>query len=347
MIIAVLVAATCISTAAVHAEDSSNLWYWGTIKGEPFSDVEGMEQFQNGSLFGENSLMYLQTILRDDEKSYRIYSVHPFENAIGFVLRDDLNVQDTIPQLLEILDEYYPGLKDNYDSEASLAVVPTPPSPFDHTNAEYVFSYSEDRMFYLTDRRAEAFPEDTVNQIRKSLASKGLISEYYAPGQTANYEVQHPFADNMLTYLSYDYLQNPAVLIDRTPIQAYLSEHYPDCEIAAVGVENHFQIVSKKEMTFREQLNLALELYQNVGISPEFVVKASDSENLMIGHNAMELLGDTNLDCEVDILDVIAANKNILGIIALDKTGLKNADMNGNGKMESDDSLDILKEVIA
>ena len=204
MMIAALLAVACIPTAEVHAEDNSNLWYWGTIKGEPFSGVEGMEQIQNGSLFGENSLMYLQTIMRDEGTIYRIYSVHPFENTIGFVLRDDLNVQDTIPQILEILDVYYPGLKDNYDAEASSAVVPTPPSPFDHTNAEYVFSYSGDGMFYLTDRRVEAFPEDTVNQIQKVLASKGLISEYYAPGQTADYVVQYPIDDNMLNYLSYE-----------------------------------------------------------------------------------------------------------------------------------------------
>ena len=60
----------------------------------------------------------------------------------------------------------------------------------------------------------------------------------------------------------------------------------------------------------------------------------------------MERPGDTNLDCEVDILDVIAANKNILGIAQLDKTGVKNADLNGDGAVDSDDSLAILKAAL-
>lgn len=60
----------------------------------------------------------------------------------------------------------------------------------------------------------------------------------------------------------------------------------------------------------------------------------------------MERPGDTNLDGEVDILDVIAANKHILGVGTLDKTGLKNADMDGNGMADSEDALAILKEVI-
>lgn len=60
----------------------------------------------------------------------------------------------------------------------------------------------------------------------------------------------------------------------------------------------------------------------------------------------MECPGDTNLDCEVDILDVIATNKHILGVGTLDKTGVKNADMDGNGTADSADSLAILKAAL-
>jgi hypothetical protein len=60
----------------------------------------------------------------------------------------------------------------------------------------------------------------------------------------------------------------------------------------------------------------------------------------------MERPGDANLDCEVDILDVIAANKHILGVGTLDKTGVKNVDMNGNSTADSEDSLTILKAAL-
>ena len=89
------------------------------------------------------------------------------------------------------------------------------------------------------------------------------------------------------------------------------------------------------------------ELYQVSGLTPGFLIPESEKGNGSVaGHNAMERSGDANLDCEVDILDVIAANKHILGIGTLNKTGMKNADMNGNDTTDPDDSLAILKTVI-
>ena len=56
--------------------------------------------------------------------------------------------------------------------------------------------------------------------------------------------------------------------------------------------------------------------------------------------------GDVNADLDVDILDVIALNKHILGVGTLDKTGLQNADMDGNGIVDSADPLALLKTVL-
>ena len=66
----------------------------------------------------------------------------------------------------------------------------------------------------------------------------------------------------------------------------------------------------------------------------------------LTGHNDMEKPGDANLDGENNILDVIAVNKCILGVGTLDKTGVKNADMNGNGTTDSGDSLAILNAIL-
>ena len=57
------------------------------------------------------------------------------------------------------------------------------------------------------------------------------------------------------------------------------------------------------------------------------------------------LPGDANNDESVDILDVIAVNKCILGIQTLN-TLMGNVDLNGNSKVESDDALAILKIVL-
>ena len=56
--------------------------------------------------------------------------------------------------------------------------------------------------------------------------------------------------------------------------------------------------------------------------------------------------GDINKDGTVDIMDVIVINKLLLGIVALDGAAQANADVDGNKKIESADSLNILKFVL-
>ncbi|MBQ4466200.1 MAG: dockerin type I repeat-containing protein, partial [Oscillospiraceae bacterium] len=56
--------------------------------------------------------------------------------------------------------------------------------------------------------------------------------------------------------------------------------------------------------------------------------------------------GDVNGDSKVDIMDVIALNKYLLGSSNLDKTQQAAADVDKNGTVESTDSLNILKKVV-
>ena len=56
--------------------------------------------------------------------------------------------------------------------------------------------------------------------------------------------------------------------------------------------------------------------------------------------------GDVNGDGEVDILDVIALNKFLLGSVSLSADAQKNADVDGNETIDSTDSLNILKKVV-
>jgi hypothetical protein len=55
------------------------------------------------------------------------------------------------------------------------------------------------------------------------------------------------------------------------------------------------------------------------------------------------MYGDINLDKKVDIMDVIALNKFLLGSSELKAQASANADMNGDKKVQSDDALYILK----
>ena len=58
------------------------------------------------------------------------------------------------------------------------------------------------------------------------------------------------------------------------------------------------------------------------------------------------LYGDVNLDGAIDIMDVIALNKFLLGSSELDKDNKAAADVDLNGQLDSTDSLNILKRVV-
>ncbi len=55
------------------------------------------------------------------------------------------------------------------------------------------------------------------------------------------------------------------------------------------------------------------------------------------------LYGDLNADKDVNIMDVIAVNKYLLGLKDLDDQALANADVNADSKVQSDDGLHVLK----
>lgn len=70
------------------------------------------------------------------------------------------------------------------------------------------------------------------------------------------------------------------------------------------------------------------------------------STDALAGAAETGLKGDSNMDGSVDIMDVIAVNKFILGVKELDNDAQENADINGNGQVESEDSLAILKAAL-
>ena len=58
------------------------------------------------------------------------------------------------------------------------------------------------------------------------------------------------------------------------------------------------------------------------------------------------IYGDVDMNGEVDILDVITLNKNLLGKEVIDADQQKRADVNQDTKIDSNDSLTILKFIV-
>ena len=375
--IAALLAITCLpmhAMAIVHADEPQILWYWGTASGNSFKDMEHIETLSGinfaASSSGASHETYLRTFTRyDGNTGYQLYTVTSRDRILRFRLRDGLDANEVMPQILEVVDKYYPGLAANYQPRYGAKV---PVDASDYRYADYMFYCAvtpslEEDTFELRDCRPEEPSAEIGDCIRKELAAKGLISEFYNWGQTAEYQQLQQGHRNLLTYAKYhnevvgekkldtdsgktkkEY-QMVANNIDA--IRSYLSEHYSDYNLSEYEEGNpaieYVEVVPSDELPYPEQVRLMGELYQVSGLTPGFLIPESEKGNGSVaGHNAMERPGDANLDCVVDILDVIAANKNILGVGTLDKTGVKNVDMNGNGTADSEDSLAILKAAL-
>ena len=204
------------------------------------------------------------------------------------------------------------------------------------------------RFHKLVKGDHEQYYADATDQsVSRYLASLAQDSELYmvGDGEIRPTIIKHG-TESTKTKTEYQEVANN---IDA--IRSYLAENYPDYSLSEKEEGNpairYVEVVSSDELPYPEQVRLMGEVYQASGLTPGFLILESEAGSSSIaGHNAMERPGDANLDCKVDILDVIAANKNILGVGTLDKTGVKNVDMNGNGKTESDDSLAILKLIL-
>ena len=70
------------------------------------------------------------------------------------------------------------------------------------------------------------------------------------------------------------------------------------------------------------------------------------SEQPSVNPDAATKYGDVNEDGEIDIMDVIALNKYLLGSMKLGETAKANADVDTNKSVDSTDSLNILKYVV-
>ena len=372
-----------VTGAVAHAE------YY--IPSTTWSKFEGREPVNTYGLIGdENDLVYA------DEDYNRYTLVSPRMNHIQFVLREDVDIHTAAELLAEVLDAYFPGLKEGFVTETwenyQYHIYQTNHATLMQEN---LYPQSGSRKFDLRVNTSDLYyplsekvlPENADEleaQILLDLANCHLISEFYGWGETAFYqngfiETKDESGDVVLT----DYQGFRRVISKNEDgkefetitepewkpeeVQEYLTAHYPglvfeqfktvqevivDAEGKTAGTTcPYYHIVSAEKVTNRQRLEIASELYKQYGLDPRIMcieVSAASASSVsdITGHNALEQPGDTNLDCEVDILDVIAANKHILGVGTLDKTGLKNADMDGNGTADAEDSLAILKAAL-
>ena len=304
----------------------------------------------------EDSCTKIWLMEADNPDSDFFLLVTPRTHDMRFILRDDVDLDEGAKQVVEILDAYLPGLSENADTETRSAFLYAPdtdPMARTRQNVQAAFAWNralwgQECVLYMRKPSEDStFEWD----ILFALARRHLISEFYGWGETADagnwkFDGLDKYPTDSLSEQEWGAVQNYLTELD----PAFMIEQYEAAE-KKLGEKTEPELVQRcringtDAMTKHEQIELAFDLWKEFGLEPCHVNVVSAGEPLT-GHNALEQPGDTNLECEVDILDVIAANKHILGVGTLDKTGLKNADMDGNGTADSDDSLAILKAAL-
>ncbi len=353
-IMAALVALACVPVTGMTAAALDMPWYWGETSWDAFEGEEPIND--RGMLTGEDGFLYDGSRVTSydigdgtmrEETVNLAYLVTPDKHRIKFVLRENTELNHLEEVVIQTLEPYYPGISDAFEKK-----------PYYADGDEDVYWTYQNNSVALT--RSEIYfgtaPEnagEVESKLLLALAQNHLITAFYGFGATGLYS-ECWFNPDPLDGIAYHDSTQDA---DWNSVQAYLDAHHPGYTVETYenGSEYsgyifytappHHRISGTDALSFREKIELAGELYENFGLVLPGISPCEDAKTTL-GHNALENPGDVTLDCEIDIMDVIALNKQLLGAETLCDTAKKNSDINGNGSPDETDSLAILKYVV-
>ncbi len=196
---------------------------------------------------------------------------------------------------------------------------------------------------FLTDFIYERRPlyEDTLES-----AEMRLDSGESCEGRASD-AGKYPFTDGFATvyrngrYCLLDTKGNELMTGSEYPLHAYGNDVFGIEKGWFSGV---FDLVDRSgETIFSQNIGSLVDLGDGVF----WVVTDGNYKFFEIEPTAATMIpGDTNDDGTLDIMDVILLNKYLLGSAKLDAAAQKAADMNGDEKIDSTDSLEVLKAVL-
>ncbi|MBR5363682.1 MAG: dockerin type I repeat-containing protein [Oscillospiraceae bacterium] len=400
-----LLLAAC-AAASVPAVSASALWWWGNAANDEFRDMQQLDDKGMFKWVGYGGIpgtprdyqvyTYHYSFDREETVTYAdtgetktemhhfegnpVYVVKPRENILRIVLRKELDHDEAEQKMFEILEKYYPGI-----TEFSRITSPETPRQYsvhqvtegvtDLTSCYDLYDRSE---FYPTEEAKTAGRPEISAGILHDLAEAGLISEFYTWGQTANYQQVTLNSRNASPTVYYptaqkwnnDYTKVETVSYDWTEIEAWVKEHYPECEFVRVTLEDTelakkigyynseqqkgyfgnydemYAVIPPDEITFPVHFAIAADLYKQFGIAAEWLCPESASQPIT-GQNALAAAGDVNLDCAVDVSDAVLLARYCAedAKAELTASGKQNADVTGDGEITQEDVTEILKMI--
>ena len=363
---AVLASAVMLCANCPAGYTADGLWYFGFTANGVFQQMQMLDA--NGWLqdyvlrpheftdADENTPYYICTYHVDEvEKSDPEYYIWadmmdlavPQENTLQYVLRTDIDQNAAQQQAKTIVQKYFPGH-----------------TPYECKQRAYLVRESDE-----TRRTAE-----NAAVLMRDLAQAGLISEFYSWGETAEYKViEHGF---LTVYDADGYIrereQENGKTYDWAAIEAWVRAHHPECEFVSITDKDSelelgnklcksggygtkllwgktfYAVIPPEDIPFADHFALAMELYEQFGLSPCAGPTSLESEpGQMTAPNNLTVAGDANLDCSVDVADAVLAAR----FAAEDREavitdqGKENADVNGDGSVTADDTELILKKI--
>ncbi|MBR3447833.1 MAG: dockerin type I repeat-containing protein [Oscillospiraceae bacterium] len=275
---------------------------------------------------------------------YLMYLAAMREDKLQYVLRSDIDRTAAEQKAEEIVQKYFPEKR-----------------PYECAKGTYL----------LTERDEALRTEERADSLMHELAEAGLISAFYTWGETAEYkEIDHGF---LTVYDADGYIrereQEEGKTYDWAAIEAWVRKHHPECEFVSIADKDSelgkkldisywyhellwgntfYAVIPPEDISFADHFALAMELYEQFGLSPCAWPTSLESEpGQMFGKNSLAVTGDANLDCSVDVSDAVLAAR----FAAEDREavitdqGKENADVNGDGSVTADDTELILKKI--
>ena len=358
-ILAALLAAACLPVAGLTASADVD-WYWGNTTWDAVSNLEPFDnhgRFDNTFYDGtRESIKYHPTYFR--ERDTAVIVLEPCEKNIRIVLREETPYAN--PLIYQAVKKFQKTYQETHDGA---------------TIEDYnINSVGDLKTYELCFVEIPENADEIEAGILYELAKEHLITEFYGFGATARYATVY-FGGGLLSRYRdstsaineewFDDHTQPWIIeyeVDYDAVQAFLDENYPgykveqyesepyefypdESETPVTQTDTLYRVVPSEELTPLEKMELDCVLFEHFHIVSPGTSPESPAEQTL-GHNALENKRDVTLDLELDIMDVIAANKAILGSYTLCDTARKNADISGDGTPDETDSLAILKEVV-
>ncbi|MBP0967014.1 MAG: dockerin type I repeat-containing protein [Oscillospiraceae bacterium] len=216
---------------------------------------------------------------------------------------------------------------------------------------DYSVSIEEERLLLISTPSGKEISQEEATRIRSILLDEGLIWSFYQPGEVAAVTSISHYKEGALYYYNSPAKKGESL----EKIKAFLEGHHPDCSAAVTdGSEADRMDTSYIKVTAAEGTSdaglfaLAAEIYETTGLYPLMNVPQPVKPDYAVRCDSLSVKGDMNLDGQTDVADAVMLARYMAEdreVVIMDK-GMKNADVQHDGQVDSDD-LTLLMKAIA